>query len=149
MSFNRLFSSKRYYEFFDESRNGTNFYQVRGGVELQPTEKIHALLEVSTLGVNETFDAPLTIGLGGWKVPVAPALSFLTEESGDDVGIVTALDIEYHYSEQLMFRVSWNHMFADDDVDEGNFIFGNGLEMMAGSSDDDLDYFAVESRLRF
>ncbi|MDZ4860599.1 MAG: alginate export family protein [Candidatus Hydrogenedentes bacterium] len=149
VSFNRLFSSKRYYEFFDEGRNGTNFYQIRGGVEVHPTEKIFASLEVSKLGVNDTFDTPLTIGLGGWRVPVAPALSFLTEESGDDVGIVTGLDIEYQYSDQLMFRVTWNHMFVDDDVDEGNFVFANGLEFMGGSSDDDLDYFAVESRLRF
>jgi len=149
ISFHRLFSSNRYYEFFDEGRNGTNFHQIRGGVVAQPTEKIEASLEVSKLGVNDTFDAPITVGIGEWRVPVAPALSFLTESSGDDIGIVAALELTYQYSDELSFRFNWNHLFADDDVDEGNFIFGNGLEFMGGSSDDDLDYLNLEARLKF
>lgn len=149
ISFNRLFSSIRYYEVFDEGRTGSNFYQIRAGADLQFTESIAFNAEVAKLGVNETFDYPLSIDAGQFRIPVAPALAFLTEESGDDIGIVTALELRYKYSENLSFKLSWDHLFTDNDVDEGNFIFSNGLELLAGSDDDDADYFEFESRLRF
>jgi hypothetical protein len=149
VSFNRLFSSKRYYELFDEARNGTNFYQIRGGVDAKPTESVSAKIEFAKLGVNERFDAPLTVQAGRFRIPVAPALAFLTEESGGDIGYVFTCDAVYTYSENLTFKLSWIHLFADSDVDEGNFIFANGLEFLGGSDSDDANYVEFETRLKF
>lgn len=149
VSFNRLFSSKRYYEVFDEGRSGTNFYQLRAGAEAHPTEAIGLMAEIAKLGVNDTFDQPLALRAGRFRVPVAPALAFLTEESGDDIGTVTRLQVTYQYSEDLSFKLYWDHLFASDDVDEGNFVFSNGLELLAGSDHDDADYIEFESRLKF
>jgi hypothetical protein len=149
VSFNRLFSSKRYYEFFDEARNGTNFHQIRAGASANPTESITISTEVAKLGANDTFDSPLAIDAGRFRIPVAPALAFLTEESGDDIGIVAGIEILYQYSPNLTFKLSWDHLFTSDDIDEGNFLFANGLEFLGGSDDDDLNYVEFETRLRF
>ena len=149
ISFNRLFSQVRYYEFFDEARGGTNFYQIRAGINANPLERISANFEVSKLGVNETFDYPTAIDAGMFRIPIAPALSFLTEESGDDIGYVAEIEFVYQYSEDLSFRFSWDHMFVSDDVVDGSFIFANGLEFLGGSDSEDLNYVEFETRLRF
>lgn len=149
VSFNRLFSQKRYYELFDEARTGTNFHQIRAGVSAQPLERISAAIEASELGVNDSFDYPLSIDAGGFRIPVAPALPFLTQRSGGDIGYVAGIEFLYEYSENLSFRLAWDHLFVGEDATDGNFIFSNGLEFVAGSDSDDADYIEFESRLRF
>ena len=118
-------------------------------MQANPLERVSASFEVSKLGVNETFDYPTAIDAGMFRIPVAPALSFLTEESGDDIGYVAGIEFLYQYSEDLTFKLSWDHMFVSDDVVDGNFIFANGLEFLGGSDSDDLNYVELETRLRF
>lgn len=149
VSFNRLFSSIRYYEVFDEGRNGSNFNMIRAGIDLHPTESILTTVEVAKVGVNEPFDHPVMVTAGNWRIPVAPALSFWTQEADDDIGYIAAVTLEYQYSEELLFRLLAQHLFTDDNVDEGNFVFANGLEFLGGSDDDDTTYFAFESKLKF
>lgn len=149
VSFNRLFSSVKYYELFDEGRNASNFNQVKLGVAVQPLDKISGDASVAVLRANAVFEHPLSVGLGGFRVPVAPALAFLSEPADRDIGVLTQLGIRYQYSENLALGLMWQHLFTADDVDEGNFILSNGLEFLGGTDSDDADYLSFETRITF
>ena len=149
VSFNRLFPGKPYSFILEIGQDMSNFWQVRGGVVAHPTEAVTAGLQVALYGVDEPFDAPVMITVGGFKIPVAPALSFWTEESDDDIGVTTHLFVNYQYSEDLYFKAGWEHLFTDDGLEDGNFIHRYGLEFSGGTSDDDADYFYLETGLKF
>src|SRR5690606_30195979 len=91
LSFNRLFSGIGYAWTFDVFQNTSNFYQFRAGVNVKPTEKISATFQVAHQKVDEPFDLPVMVDVGRFRVPVAPRLSFWTEESSDDLGWFTYL----------------------------------------------------------
>ena len=149
VSFNRLFPGKPYSFILEIGQDMSNFWQLRGGVTAHPTEAITAGLQLALYGVDETFDAPVTFTVGQFKVPVAPALSFWTEESGDDIGTTAHLFVNYQYSEDLYFKAGWEHLFTGDGLEDGNFIHRYGLEFSGGTDDDDADYYYLETGLKF
>ncbi|HRK33321.1 MAG TPA: alginate export family protein [Candidatus Hydrogenedentes bacterium] len=148
VSFNRLFSNWEYSEFI-ENTDLSNAYVLRGGVSVQPTESIEALLAISYFKTLEEFDEPVNFSVGGFKVPLAPALSFWTEENDAELGWEAALYVTYHYSEDLSFQVGWAHLFVGDGLQDGQFSAGNGLLFNGGTSDDDADYIFIETKLCF
>jgi hypothetical protein len=148
VSFNRLFSNWEYSEFI-ENTDLSNALVYRAGVSASPTESIDVLLALSYFQTLEEFDEPLNWNVGGFKIPVAPALSFLTEENDDELGWEAGLYVTYNYTEDLAFEVGWAHFFAEDGVTGGQFSGGNGLTFIGGQDDDDADYLYFETRIGF
>jgi len=149
VSFNRLFPGKPYSFILEIGQDMSNFWQVRAGLTAHPSEAITTGLQVAMYGVDETFDAPKSITVGQFKVPVAPALSFWTEESDDDIGTSVHVFVNYQYTEDLFFKAGWEHLFTGDGLEDGNFIHRYGLEFSGGTSNDDADYLYLETGLKF
>ena len=149
VSFNRSFSSRQYSPIFDAEEQMSNFYQIRGGVGAAPTEKLSASLELAHYGVVAPFDRPATFNAFGFAIPIAPGLSFLTRESSRDLGVTTHLILRYDYTEDLMFRTGWEHLFTGKGAEDGSFVDFNGLGFGGGSAGDDADYFFGETRISF
>lgn len=148
VSFNRLFSNWEYSEFI-ENTDLSNAYVIRGGVSANPTESIEVLLAVSYFQTLEEFDSPRYFTVGGFKIPVAPALSFWTQENDDELGTEVGLYVTYNYSEDLSFEVGWAHLFVGEGLEDGQFSNGNGLLFNGGTGDDDSDYVYFETKLCF
>jgi hypothetical protein len=147
-SFNRLFSNIEYTEFFANT-DESNFWAGRGGVSVSPTESVDVLLAISYFESNESFDMPRSFNLGRYRVPIAPALSFWTDEGDDQLGWEVGLYGTYQYSEDLTFSAGWAHFFTGDGLQDGSFSAGNGLFFVGGSGDDDMDYLFVETKIAF
>jgi hypothetical protein len=148
VSFNRLFSDWEYTEFLANT-DMSNMWVGRGGVSAAPTENLELLLAVSYFQTNEAFEAPLFFNLGRYRVPLFPAFPFITEENDDELGWEVGLYATYAYSEDLTFEAGYAHFFASDGVTDGQFSVLNGLGFTGGSSDDDLDWFYIETSLAF
>ncbi len=138
VSFNRLFPGKNYTPILGIGQEITNFWQIRTGVKVKPTDKIAAGLRLAYFAVDEPFDLPR---FGG--------LSFLTREASDDIGWTTFFFVKYDYSDDLYFKFVWEHLFTGDALEQGNFMARNGLEFVGGTDGDDADYVALEARLQF
>ena len=149
VSFNRLFSDQFYCGFFDLQKNFSNFQTARVGVIAHPLEALDVYFELAYYEALEPFSAPLHVSFGGFRFPVAPNLSFLDQESEDDLGFTTNLVFTYHYSEDVMINLQWAHLFAGDGLDDGNFTAWNGLLFDGGTSADDSDYMSVDMRIKF
>jgi hypothetical protein len=149
VSFNRLFSDVSYSQFIDEISELSNFWTAFGGVSAHPTESVDVALRVAYLESLETFDQPRHVTLGQFKIPVAPALSFWTQGTDDDIGIETQLSIAYHYSEDLTFSAGWAHLFVGDGLSDGNYNDFNGLLFNGGTDDEDADYLYFDTKICF
>ncbi len=149
VSFNRLFSETKYGELFGQDRNASNFSQLRVGTNLRPIDAVTVTATLMKYWVNETFDMPRMVSAGAFRIPVAPALPFLTESAGNGIGTIASIDLHYHYSEDLVFRLVVEHLFADGDLEKGNFIYSNGLEFNGGSDSDDATYVGVDTLIKF
>jgi hypothetical protein len=147
-SFNRLFSNVEYSEFLENTAL-SNAWIARGGVSVNPTETVSVLLAISYFETVESFDHPRSWSLGRYQVPIAPALSFWTDESDDNLGWEVGLYATYDYSDDLSFEVGWAHLFVGDGLDDGSFTGGNGLNFNGGSDDDDPDYLYVQTKISF
>jgi hypothetical protein len=149
VSFNRLFSNWEYSEFITNTEL-SNAYVIRAGVSASPTESVDVLLALSYFNTLEEFDEPLNWNIGGFKIPVAPALSFLTQENDSELGYEAGLYVTYNYTEDLSFEVGWAHFFVGDGAEDGQFSGLNGLGFIGGSGgDDDSDYVYVETKIGF
>jgi len=148
VSFNRLFSNWEYSEFVDAT-DLTNVHIFRGGVSATPTETLELLLAIAYMTVDEEFDSPIYFELGDFRIPIAPAMSWLTDSNDKDLGWEVGLYATYHYTEDLSFEVGWAHLFVGDGLEEGNFNQWNGLLFNGGSDNDDADYLYFETRLAF
>jgi hypothetical protein len=149
VSFNRLFSNWEYSEFIANT-DESNMYLIRAGVSATPTESLEVLLALTYFKTLEEFDEPINWQVGGFKIPIAPALSFLAEENDDTLGWEAGLYVTYHYTEDLSFEVGWAHFFADEGVGEGQFSGLNGLGFIGGGGDeDDADYVYFETKIGF
>jgi len=149
VSFNRLFSNWEYSQFLDINGNLSNLWLVRGGVGATPTERLNVMLTATYFQADEPFDAPRHVKLGGFRIPVAPGLSFWTTENDDSLGTEVELSGTYHYTEDLSFKAGWAHLFVDDGLNDGNFNQLNGLGFNGGRGDEDADYLYLETRLAF
>jgi hypothetical protein len=148
VSFNRLFSNWEYTEFLANT-DETNMWMARGGASISPTESTNISLAVMYCQALEEFDVPRHVTLGRFRVPIAPALSFWTEENDSVMGWEVGLYGTYNYSEDLTFNAGWAHFFTDDGATDGQFTALNGTAFTGGSDDDDADYLFVESIVKF
>lgn len=148
VSFNRLFSNWEYSEFIANT-DLSNCHVFRGGVSAMPTENIELLLAISYFQTAEEFDSPVYWKIGDFRIPVAPALSFWTQQNDSELGWEVGLYATYHYTEDLTFEAGWAHLFVGDGLEEGQFSAGNGLLYNGGTGDDDADYLYFETKIAF
>lgn len=149
ISFNRLFTEMNYLPTTCDNGCMTNFYQVTAGIELKPTDKISVRASLAKAWIKEPFDFPVSWEIGDYRIPIAPAYSFWTEEGPDDIGWETALMVTYRYTEDLTFIGFWGHLFTGDGISQGAFSQFNGNSFTGGSDDDDADYFVLMTIIRF
>jgi hypothetical protein len=149
VSFNRLYSGKGYAWIYDVFQNTSNFWQARLGVDVKPVDKVTAQFLVAYQEVNEPFDLPRMIHVGRYRVPVWPELAFWTEESSQDLGVLTYVWAQYNYTEDLFIRVGWEHLFPGDGFEDGNFTDGHGLRFQGGTDDDGADYLFFDTGVSF
>jgi hypothetical protein len=149
VSFNRLFTSWREDSFIDGS-GMSNFWKAYLGANAYPSERVELGLTLAYLEVLEGFDSPAAVTLGGWKVPVAPALPFWTEGGAKDLGWQTSLWATYAYTDNLTFEVGWSHWFTGDAIGEGVVLTDEyGLRNVGGRGDEDQDYMYFLTTLEF
>ncbi|MCL4694779.1 MAG: alginate export family protein [Candidatus Hydrogenedentes bacterium] len=148
VSFNRLFSSWREDAFIDGSAM-TNFWKAYAGVSMTPTAALEAGGSILYLEALEPFDRPKSVGAGNWRIPLAPALAFWTEQGSRELGWQTNLWLVYNYTENLSFEVGWSHFFTGEGVKDGAFIDENGLTLIGGQDDADADYLYFLTTLEF
>jgi hypothetical protein len=148
VAFNRLFSSQRHNHYIDASAN-SNYWFLQGGVDLAVTESLELGISALYQEVVEPFDLPLSISVGDFRIPVAPSLSFLTQEGGDDLGVEVAVVATYHYTEDLTFEVGYVHNFVGDALRDGAFFDLNATAFAGGTSDKDAHSVYCLSTLKF
>ena len=133
MSFNRMFSDWEYTEFL-ENTELSNAIVYRAGLSVKPTETLSLLLALTYFEADEELE-------GGWW--------FWKWTADEDLGLEAGLYADYQYSEDLVFRAGYAHLFADDGLEDGNFVALNGLAALAAPDDEDLDYVFVETEISF
>ena len=154
VSFNRLFSDMNFCPVINDNADMTNYYQVQGGVTMSPTEKLFVLLRAYNTWVDEPFDWPAYIEVGrrwapGGRLPIAPGLSFWTEESDDNLGFSLDMVLKYQYSPDLTFMFYYGHLFAGDGLRDGAYVNSYGNMFNGGIDDDDADYVFWWAILKF
>jgi len=148
VAFNRLFSGQRHNHFIDASANSNNWF-VQGGVEFAVTESLDVGVSALYQEYVEPFDLPLFFAVGGLRVPIAPALSFLTQEGSADLGVEVGLVATYHYTEDLSFEIGYIHNFIGDGLRDGGFFDFNATSFVGGTSDKDADSVYFLTTLAF
>ena len=138
LSFNRLFPGKNYSPLLGIGQELTNFWAVRTGVVLKPTDKIATGLRVQYLEINDVFDRPTILPL-------------ITRESADDIGWTTLAFVKYQYSKDLSFKLVWEHLFHGEALEDGNYWARNGLGLVKGrdNSAEDGDYIHLDIQIKF
>ncbi len=138
ISFNRLFPGKPYSLLLGINQELSNFWQVRTGVSVKPTEKISVALKVAYFEIDEPFDTP-----------VIPFVAVWTKPNDESLGWTTFLMSKYQYSSDLSIAVIWEHLFTGDGLEQGNFFARNGLEFVGGTDDADADYLHFDVQVKF
>ncbi len=148
VSFNRLFSNWKYSAIIDPT-NMSNAWIARTGVIFYPVKSVEVDLFGMYFQTLHAFEQPYYITVGDFKIPVAPALSFWTKPSSKDLASEVNFVVIYNYTEDLQFRVAWEHVFAADGLADGNFSMGNGLQFNGGTGKDGVTHMYFETRLCF
>ncbi len=148
VAFNRLFSGQRHNHFIDASANSNHWF-IQGGIDLALTESLDLGVSVLYQEVVEPFDLPLYFSVGDFRVPIAPALSFLTEEGADDLGVELGVIATYRYTEDLSFEIGYVHNFIGDGLRDGAFFDFNATGFVGGTSDKDADSVYFLTSLAF
>lgn len=149
VSFNRLFSNAMYCGAIDAFNDLSNCWLARVGVVAHPTESLDVILAATYFEILEPFDAPVHFTIGRYRVPIAPMLSFWTQENSDELGWDTSLFIVYHYSEDVTVRLQYSRFWVGDGAAEGAFTYNNGLIFNGGVDDKDADFIAAEMSVKF
>ena len=136
LSFNRLFSNWEYSQFLENSELSNSFIFRLGG-SLNPTEELSLLLASTFFLVDD--EAELRRGLFGWR----------SEDADSKEGVEVGLYADYQYSEDLVFRAGYAHLFTLTGAEESNLIQLNGLARLDNPTSDDADYVFVETELSF
>lgn len=148
VAFNRLFSGQRHNHFIDASANSNHWF-VQGGVDLALTESFELGVGALYHEVVEPFDMPLHFTAGDLRVPIAPALSFLTQEGGDDLGVELGLTATYRYSDDLSFEFGYVRYFIGDALRDGAFFDFNATAFVGGTNEKDADSVYFMTTLAF
>lgn len=152
VSFNRITSGIWYnlnMDIVGGSSAMTNFYQVRAGLDLKPSDAISTGLTAAYYGAVEHFHWPIGVRRRDGLHPFFPDLGFLTKHAGNDIGVSLHGWLRYQYSPDWWVTVGWEHLFAGGGLKDGNFINKNGLELLGGNNGGDPDYIYVDTQLRF
>jgi hypothetical protein len=149
VSFNRLFTDRNYMPVVNDNGWLSNFWELAVMCDLQITDKIRWHGQLAHAWVVEPFDYPATFELGDWRIPIAPNLSFWTEEVDDELGWEASFWVRYDYSDDLYFLVYYNHLFVGDGLASGSYNQFNGLGFSGGSDDDDADYLFGMTVIKF
>jgi hypothetical protein len=149
VSFNRLFSNQIASGFMDLNNDLSNAWLLRAGVEGALTQKLGGRFCVTYYEAIDPFASPRYVRVGGQPVPVAPGLSWVTQNDSKYLGTEVYLFMEYHYSQDLTFEFGWSHLFTGEGSEEGNFVRWNGLLFNGGTDKNDADYVYVGSKLTF
>ncbi len=149
VSFNRLFSDTMRSGFFDLNNDFSNVWIGRGGVMAHPTESVTVIASLTYFEALNAFDSPVYWDFGGFRIPVAPGLSFWTTKGDDDLGWEIDLIGIYRYTEDLTFQGHISYLFPGDGLVDGSFTSWNGLVTNQGSDKDDSIYLTFETSLRF
>ena len=150
LAFHRLFPEINYMQAVNDT-GGTvsNFAQAGIGIEAQPTEKVRFHVHVAKDWIVAPFDPPASFKLGRFRIPIAPAFSFWTEDGSHDLGWEIMTWIRYNYSEDLYFQLSYNHLFVGDGLSRGAFIQWNGTDFAGGTGHDDAGYLQFLTGIKF
>lgn len=148
-SFNRLFSDLNYMPVINDNGWLSNVAQVQLGLELQATEKVRLHAHVAKDWAVAAFDPPVSVKVGDRYVPIAPTLSFWTEEGSNDLGWEVATSLRYQYSADLWFLFYGSYLWAGEGLTRGAFSQFNGTEITAGTDDADALYFFWMAVLKF
>jgi hypothetical protein len=57
--------------------------------------------------------------------------------------------LAYRYSEDLSFRLIFEHLAAGDGFNHGSFLYQNGLLFSGGRGEEDANYVELETKLTF
>lgn len=134
LPFNRLFSNVRYSEFLDIDQNMSNVLLYALGVQVMPTEALELKLIGTYLHVDERAR-----DRGWW---------FWRSRASRGLGWELGLYADYHYTEDLVFRLGYAHFFGSKGL-ERNTGDMNGLARWAGDRRDDYNYLFIESEIKF
>jgi hypothetical protein len=128
MAFNRMFSNWEYSEFL-ENTDMSNVWISRAGFGLSPIEEI-TLSVVGTCFVGDPRhrDDP-------W-------------DEDDITALEVGLYADYNYSEDLVFRAGYAHMWAGSHL-RTDRITANGMGRFANSQNENLDYLYLETEISF
>lgn len=148
-AFNRLFAGAVYSWIIDIGQDFTNFYQIRAGVDARFTETIAGRLQVAYFGVNEPTKIPWTVEFAGRRHALFPDWPFFTEDADSSVGTLLYASLKYNYSDDLYVSLVCEHLFTEDGLTRGNFLYRNGLEFSGGTGDNDATFLMVETGLKF
>ncbi len=138
INFNRLFSDEIASGAFDLTKDLSNAWLVRAGVEGAITEKLLARFCVTYFESLDTFEQP-----------VVPLLPWWTNDTDAELGWDIYLFMEYHYSEDLIFEMGWSHVLVEDGMQDGNFSRWNGYTSTAGTDDDSANYIYTGCKIFF
>ncbi len=149
-AFNRLFSMTYYAPVIIDNTHMSNFSELRAGVVFAPHEKWWVRLRAAEFWANGTFEWPLSVQIRDRRIPVAPMLPFLTEESDDNLGTTVEALVKYNYTEDLLFTLYFGYLFTEDGLGrDGNFVFNNGTTFSGGTASDDAIYWTFMITLGF
>jgi hypothetical protein len=79
----------------------------------------------------------MSVPVGPFRVPVAPALSFWTDEGSDDLGVEIMLAPKYAFSDDLSFSMQFVYYSVGSAFEDGVFFDENGTRFIGGSGDQD------------
>ena len=116
----------------------SNFWQIRAGATAKPTEKITLGAKVAYFEIDEAFETPVLFFYPAWTRP-----------NDKELGWTTFLMAKYQYSADLSLALVWEHLFVGDGLEQGHFFARNGLELVAGTDNDDADYIHFDLQLKF
>ncbi len=149
VSFNRLFTEKNYMPVVNDNSWLSNFYQANIGLELQPTPKLRLHAHVAKNWIHKPFNPPKSIRFGGRRIPIAPTLSFWTDDGSDDIGWEVAAWVRYQYSEDLWFMLYGNYLWPGSGLTDGAFMHFYGTEFSGGSAKKNAGYLLWLAALKF
>ena len=150
VSFNRHWSGIKYSNFFDNNMNMSNVIILRGGVEFTISDAVDGFVELVHYQADEPFDLPRHFNLGSYFIPIAPSLSFWTEEGDDDIGLVAKVGASYDYSEDLSMKLQYEHLFTGDALEDGVFTDRMGIfSASAGGRKEDKHYLEGVVSIKF
>ena len=124
LPFNRLFSNWEYSEFLENTAM-SNAYIYRAGLNVMPTEEI----QLSAVGTCFVADRDVTS----------------SREAAWELGVYA----DYSYSEDLVFRAGYAHLWADDGINNGDRITQNGLAPFDDAGNEHFDYVFLETEISF